>query len=78
MTNTIKLEIAITRSGLKKREIASALGITAMGLYKKIHNLSEFKASEIIKLVKVLNLSNLEREEIFFDEDVDLKSTKLI
>lgn len=68
MTNTLKLEIAITRAGLKKREIASILGITTMGLYKKIHNLSEFKASEILKLVKILNLSTLEREEIFFDE----------
>lgn len=48
MTNTLELEIAITRSGLTKQKIAKKLGITTMGLYKKINNLSEFKASEYL------------------------------
>ena len=72
MTNTIELEVAIKRSGLTKRELAKRLGISEMGLYKKIHNITEFKASEIAILVKELNILNM--EEIFFDKKSDLKS----
>ena len=70
MTNTIELEVAIKRSGLTKRELAKRLGISEMGLYKKIHNITEFKASEIAILVKELNILNM--EEIFFDKKSDL------
>lgn len=75
MTDSIELEVAITRAKLTKQEIASKLGITAMGLYKKINNLSEFKASEIVILSKLLKLTNSQREKIFFTNFVDLKST---
>lgn len=76
MTDSIELEVAITRAKLTKQEIAMKLGITAMGLYKKINNLSEFKASEIVILSKLLRLTNAQREEIFFAKCVDFKSTK--
>lgn len=75
MTNTKKLEMAITRSGLTKKFLASKLGLSTMGLYKKIHNLTEFKASEIEMLTKLLNLTSYERDAIFFNTNVDLKST---
>lgn len=74
MTNTVDLEVAITRAAITKKEIASHLGITTMGLYKKINNATEFKASEIVKLVALLNLSLEEREVIFFNFNSDLKS----
>lgn len=72
MTNTIELEVAIKRSGLTKRELAKRLGISEMGLYKKIHNITEFKASEIAILIRELNILNV--KEIFFKENSDLKS----
>ena len=51
----------------EKKDIAKLLGLSVMGLYKKIHNLSEFKASEIAKLVITLKISTLEeKEKIFF------------
>jgi len=46
-----------------------------MGLYKKVHNLTEFKASEIEMLTKLLHLTPCERDAIFFNANVDLKST---
>jgi predicted transcriptional regulator len=66
MTNTTELEVAITRSGLTKREIAKQLSLSEMGLYKKIHGASEFKASEIAALCRILEIAYGEREKIFF------------
>ena len=67
MTNTLLLEMAIRRAGLTKKEVARRLGLSIMGLHKKINNLSEFKASEINQLYKMLNLSSLEEQQIFFN-----------
>lgn len=75
MTDTVKLEMAITRSGITKKKISECLGISEMGLYKKINNITEFKASEICLLQKILNLSPTERDAIFFASCVDYKST---
>jgi len=64
MTDTIELEIAIKRSGKSKKELAHKLGLSTMGLYKKINNITEFKASEIYILAKLLDIEN--KEKIFF------------
>lgn len=73
MTNTKELEIAITRAGMTKREIAKRLGLSEMGLYKKINNITEFKASEIKALVEMLKIKDI--EVIFFAKNVEDKST---
>lgn len=64
MTNTLELEIAIKRAGLTKREVANKMGLSEMGLYKKINNITEFKASEIDFLTKLLGLRD---KSIFFN-----------
>ncbi len=56
MTDTVELEIAMKRAGKSKRETAKALGLSEMGLYKKIQNESEFKASEIAALTDFLGV----------------------
>ncbi|MGD8399730.1 MAG: hypothetical protein PVH64_02165 [Bacillota bacterium] len=66
MTDTLELEIAIKRAGLTKKKIAQKLRISLMGLYKKINNITEFKASEIDTLMILLNLSSKQRDDIFF------------
>ena len=66
MTLTNELEAVIKRAGVTKREIARKLGLSEMGLYKKIHNETEFKASEIMALSQLLNLLPPERDAIFF------------
>ena len=71
MTDTRLLEIAITRADINKKELAEAIGLSVMGLYKKINNITEFKASEIAKLTALLQLSDAERESIFFTQNVD-------
>ena len=67
MTDTLELELAITRAGITKRDISKILETSEAWLYNKINNRSEFKASEIEKLKKVLSLSEKERNKIFFN-----------
>ena len=66
MTNTSLLEQYIEKSGYKKSFIAAQLGITAYGFTLKIDNKSEFKASEMTILCKLLKISAKDKEAIFF------------
>lgn len=66
MTNTTLLEQYIDKSGYKKSFIAQNLGITAYALTLKINNKSEFKASEMTILCKLLKINARDKEAIFF------------
>ena len=76
MTNTLELEAAIARTGIKKEDLVKELNLSRMGLRNKIKGLTEFKASEIMKLTKLLHLTAKEREVIFFKAKVDRLSTE--
>lgn len=65
MTDTKLLREAIDNSGMSITFISNEIGISREALYKKISNTTEFKASEITKLSKILNLSNRARDVIF-------------
>ena len=68
MTNTELLEKKVAESGYKRNYIAKAIGLkSAYGLAKKINNETEFKASEIDALCKLLKIESPdEKEAIFF------------
>ena len=66
MTNTSLLEEYIQKSGLKKSFIAAQLGLSAYGFALKCNNNSEFKASEMTILTKLLKISAEDKEAIFF------------
>lgn len=67
MTDSIEFEVALKRVGLTKKEVARQLGISEMGLYKKINNITEFKASELSKLYEIFKLETIESQQrIFF------------
>ena len=66
MTDTQASRAAINNRGLKNKYVAAQMGLSSYGLRKKIENDSEFKASEIMKLSEILDLSVEEREAIFF------------
>lgn len=68
MTDTKLLMKAIERSGLKREAIANKLGITRAALQKKTSGENEFKASEVVKLTGILQLSTKERDLIFLTE----------
>lgn len=75
MTNTEVLSKEISNSGITITAIAKKLGITREGFYKKLNNETEFKASEISAMQRILNLSNKKRDDIFFAKEVEFKST---
>ena len=54
MINTELLNQYIQDSGLKRKHIASRLGITAYGLANKINNRTSFTAKEIAVLAELL------------------------
>ena len=76
MTNTSLLQRYISKSGYKKSFIAGCLGISAYALALKINNKSEFWASEIDILCRLLGIKTKDRMAIFFAHEVDLKSTQ--
>lgn len=71
MTNTKLLKQAIDDSGYKYAFVAKSLGISYQGLLNKINNQSEFKASEIATMCALLGIPNIDREAIFFANNVD-------
>lgn len=72
MTNTEMLQQAIKESGLKISAILKQTNIKAYStLRAKIENRSEFTASEITQLCEILNLTNEQREGIFFANDAE-------
>ena len=75
MTDSALLNDVIRQSGITITAIAKKLGITREGFYKKFNNETEFKASEIVSMQKILNLSNEKRDKIFFACEVELNST---
>lgn len=66
MTDSEALNKVIENSGLKLTFIARALKLSREEFYKKLNNQTEFKASEIVKMQEILNLSNEQRDKIFF------------
>ena len=66
MTASEALNKVIENSGLKLTFIARALKLSREGFYKELNNQTEFKASEIVKMQEILNLSNEQRDKIFF------------
>lgn len=66
MTDSEALNKVIENSELKLTFIARALKLSREGFYKKLNNQTEFKASEIVKMQEILNLSNEQRDKIFF------------
>lgn len=75
MTDVKLLSEKIYNSGISISFIARKIGISREGLYKKLHNQTEFKASEISCIKEILHLSNQERDEIFFAKEVECNAT---
>lgn len=70
MVNTKELKAVIIRRGLLLDDLSKEVGIARVTLSKKINNKCEFKASEILKMQKALQLSVAERDFIFFNSSV--------
>ena len=70
MVNTKELKAILIRRGMLLEDLSKEVGIARVTLSKKINNVCEFKVSEILKMQKVLQLSNEDRDFIFFNTEV--------
>jgi predicted DNA-binding transcriptional regulator AlpA len=61
------MEMYIKRSGLTNRQLAKDMGCSESTLYDKMNNKREFRQSEIKFIANHLNLSDKERNEVFFN-----------
>lgn len=66
MADTLQLELEIRRSGLSKKDVAKALGLSEQGFLLKLNNKTEFKASEIRKMCELLHLPD---NSLFFCDE---------
>ena len=55
--------------------ISSKAGILRETLYNRLNGIGDFTASEMMGLAKALNLTNAERDAIFFAEKVECNAT---
>lgn len=71
MINTDALREAINKSGRSMNYVAEALKISRGALYDKMTGSTEFKASEISTLYKLLDLELDDISRIFFNRKVN-------
>lgn len=71
MINSSLLRKKIDDSGFKIRFVAKRAGMSYQSLLNKLNNRSEFRVAEIKKLCDLLNLTDDERNNIFFATCVD-------
>ena len=71
MVDKYELRHQLLIRGLSYKEVAKDLGITLNAFSRKVNNITEFKASEIMKLYKLLNLDSY---DIFFTDTSEYNS----
>ena len=71
MTDFNALREKIDDSGMTMVAISAKSVILRETLYNRLNGKGDFTASEMIGLSKTLNLSNTERDAIFFAEKVE-------
>ena len=71
MTDTLEIKNIIRMKGFTLDTLSKKIGISRTSLSYKINNIVEFNAREIKHIQKILELSNEQRDHIFFAEAVD-------
>lgn len=69
--NRSELRAEFARQGISNRTIAKELDISEQAFYNKMNGESEFKESEIKKLIQLLGLSASDVDRIFLSENVN-------
>lgn len=70
MLNKQLLEESIKESGLRKSFIIKKLGLSTTGFDKKQKGITPFRTAEIYVLCDLLNISEEDRQQIFFADEV--------
>ena len=54
------------KGGYTLQSLSDAIGMSRTGLFNKVHNKTDFRAKEISNISNALNLTNAEKDKIFF------------
>jgi DNA-binding phage protein len=73
MTDVKMLREVIESSGMTMVALAKKSGILRETLYARLSSGGDFKASEIVGLVRALRLTKQQRDSIFFAEQCVIK-----
>lgn len=76
--NNEKLKEVIQDSGIKVSVLADKIGISRQSLHMKLNGERNFDQGEIMSLKAYLHLSDEQFIEIFFNDDVDSLSRKVV
>ncbi|MZK53915.1 helix-turn-helix domain-containing protein [Clostridium beijerinckii] len=76
--NITEFKVEMLRNKFNRTKLAEELNISKSALSKKINGVNEFSRKDISICKKVLNLTPQRVDEIFFNSNVDLKSTNSI
>lgn len=76
--NITEFKVEMLRNKVNRTKLAEELNISKSALSKKINGVNEFSRKDISICKKVLNLTPQRVDEIFFNTNVDLKSTNSI
>lgn len=57
--NHLKLKGLMLEKGITQKDLAKAIGISAVSLNKKINGLTQFDAEDIVKISKELDIVDL-------------------
>ncbi len=71
MVDTKELQLKMQKNGYTLESLAAEMKLSRTGLFNKIHNLSEFRVSEINKISTLLKLKKTELTNIFFASRVE-------
>lgn len=71
MTDTKFLKSLLVAKGITLNQLAELTGISLTSLSYKVNNHRQFTAREISVIQKALNLTNDERDNIFFTTNVE-------
>ncbi len=66
-----ELRAEFARQGISNRRIAAELNISEQAFYNKMSGVTEFKESEIKKLIQILGLSAADVDRIFLFASVN-------
>lgn len=75
MTDTALLRSYMALRKITTQELAKIIGMSVASLSYKMNNIREFKQSEILAIQVTLDLTDEQRDSIFFTLNVDKTST---
>lgn len=74
MVDLNRIEKVIADSGVKKEQVAVALGISLGSLYNKLQGKTDFTVTEANAFCEFFQIADIDRKPLFFADKVDTEA----